>query len=162
MKLKNRDRARYNEGALEVAKLENERLRASLAEGQKQIDELEKQNILLTRKMGDASAAAEKAKAEVVAVQQESQIRVQRLENNIRVLCQNIESSNSILSMRSKKPKEEKPPIESKADMVRREMAEWQSDTVKREEQFPRKYTDIFQKIWNSGGIICMHNSSNG
>lgn len=23
-----------------------------------------------------------------------------------------------------------------------------------KEEQFPRKYTDLFQKIWNSGGII--------
>ena len=28
------------------------------------------------------------------------------------------------------------------------------SPKVVKEQQFPRKYTDIFQKIWNSGGII--------
>ena len=134
LKLKNRDKARYNEGALEVAKLDNDRLRASLAEGQKQIDELEKQNIMLMRKLADSTAAVEKAKAEAVTVQQDAEVRVQRLENNIRVLCQNIESSNSILSMRSRKPEEAKRPPESKADMVRREMEEWQSDAVKREE----------------------------
>ena len=126
-KLKTRDKARFNEGALQVANVENDRLRNSLVEGQKQIDMLEQQNIQLTRKLADQVALVERTKAEMAAAQNDARQRVERLENNIRVLCQNIESSNSILSMRSKK-KEEPKRVESKADMVRREMEEWQNN----------------------------------
>ena len=136
-KLKSRDKGRYNEGALKVAQIENERLRSSLAQGQKQIDELEAQNIALMRKLADQENLVERTKAEMVTVQSDAQLRVERLENNIRVLCQNIESSNSILSMRSRKNDEQSKPkqAESKADMVRREMEQWQAAHKEQEDE---------------------------
>ena len=63
----------------------------------------------------------------MAAAQKDARVRIERLENNVRVLCQNIESSNSILSMRSRKVEEPKR-VESKADIVRREMEEWQNN----------------------------------
>ena len=102
-------------------------MRSSLVEGQKQIDSLEQQNIQLTRKLADQVSLVEQTKNEMAATQNDARVRIERLENNVRVLCQNIESSNSILSMRSRKVEEPKR-VESKADIVRREMAEWQNN----------------------------------
>ena len=102
-------------------------MRSSLVEGQKQIDSLEQQNIQLTRKLADQVSLVEQTKNEMAAAQKDARVRIERLENNVRVLCQNIESSNSILSMRSRKVEEPKR-VESKADIVRREMEEWQNN----------------------------------
>ena len=102
-------------------------MRSSLVEGQKQIDSLEQQNIQLTRKLADQVSLVEQTKNEMAATQNDARVRIERLENNVRVLCQNIESSNSILSMRSRKVEEPKR-VESTADIVRREMAEWQNN----------------------------------
>ena len=63
-KLKSRDKARFNEGALQVATVENDRLRNSLVEGQKQIDMLEQQNIQLTRKLADQAVLVERTNQE--------------------------------------------------------------------------------------------------
>ena len=81
----------------------------------------------MTRKLADQVSLVEQTKNEMAATQNDARVRIERLENNVRVLCQNIESSNSILSMRSRKVEEPKR-VESKADIVRREMAEWQNN----------------------------------
>lgn len=88
---------------------------------------MEQQNIQLTKKLANQVSLVEQTKNEMAAVQKDARVRIERLENNVRVLCQNIESSNSILSMRSRKVEEPKR-VESKADIVRREMAEWQNN----------------------------------
>ena len=77
----------------------------------------------------------------MTAVQNDSKSRIERLENNIRVLCQNIESSNSILSMRSRKTEEPKR-VETKAEMVRREMEEWQNNHAAEKETLLKNNED--------------------
>ena len=91
-----------SERMLDDARTQITSLQAILAETHQHSQEAEKRLHASEKKGADKDAKMRAMRSEMDEHASESEERIRRLENNIRVLCQNIENSNSILTMKKK------------------------------------------------------------
>eukprot|EP00949_MAST-11_sp_MAST-11-sp1_P003647 g3647.t1 len=134
-------RANEEEGTLAQLNEANKeilRLRAALSQTQKSLDESDNNALTMRQKLSEAEITAHRAQEEARHAKEDAAAQIERLENNIQVLCQNIENSNQMLSMRNRsndtsapapKTNEDFVPAtkqQRKASQIRDEMEQWQ------------------------------------
>ena len=90
---------------LEDARTQITSLQAILAETHQHSQEAERRLGESEKKCVEKDVKMRQMRSEMDQQQTDSEERIRRLENNVRVLCQNIENSNSILTMKGKNNK---------------------------------------------------------